>query len=1084
MPTGPDGMRTAILRRAAITALALAASGAVPALAQVTLRIDPIPVVFASTSGVITSFDVYMDGVPAAGLGSFVIILNEDDPSEITKCLTFDSAALDPALQAAWGSSFSSPIVATDVLTWTAAATGPGRSAPGTVKLGTISYQITSTGMTGACSIGTQHSFSWQGTTRWSETQSPDPGTPFNVLQGAPWVIGSAPDVDLDVTCTRVAAPGVDPNTFDPGTFVDGDTVQLDCQVRNLGTVTPGVTTLIARFSSDLSIDSGDVAIAQVDNVVVAGGATIARTLSGAPFFTAPGGTNICAKVDVNTGDLSDVDGNILETDETNNTFCLPVTVLPSRKDLIVDPTSSADPNVAIVLTPSSVDPNNFHAGLTFQVSFDALNQGMGAVRPPSYRNSVHLGTSLAVIQANPAASFICSKVQPLGGAIPFQQGGTSLTQTFGLDPDPASSAIPADPNEICQISFTQPPGDYVLAVRLDSGNNVVEEDPAGVALPAESNNWASVPIRVEAALPPEFRVREDTTPPIPARIDDLDVLVFDPPSQTAPGRAAISIISAQNVAAYALTFTWSPASFLDVSTDPNAIAFTPFLEQNGRIQTCGHTLDDPNGIITVSCTTVPSADPNVSNAGATTQGHATLLTIQFVPALPGSGTLTTSNLTAANPAGQPIANLSITNGTFQVSGVPKLRVTNAVPPVAIVPGVDFATSYDIENSGFGPAPIPIQSRLVLSQDSVTDPNLPAPDVIACTSNEPTQIDAFSTRQKSLSTCVLLDDALPGAYTGFYQVNATTTGGDPNSWAVVTVPVPSRILALRKSGKGRTAETYLEPDPNGSTGQALASTSKFADQGVSVIGSGSRSLNWMVGLRSSSSSPRKLQVHVLPKSAGEKLDVLTNLRLPKEVRAIFGGADMDGDGEDELIVLRSLKIGDVLDFRRVDFTQRKPLICQSAAITDPNTPPFTGRVVDAAGIEYDGSPGDELAVVTDDGALTIYDLTINGSPPPASPCKPVPAVIEMPAAADILPLASDSGFGAPGDEALSICTLDFQLDGNEEIASLHVDAAGVQALRIYDVPASLGGTVTLLAEDAAFGGTQTRATVLAIACTR
>jgi hypothetical protein len=246
----------------------------------------------------------------------------------------------------------------------------------------------------------------------------------------------------------------------------------------------------------------------------------------------------------------------------------------------------------------------------------------------------------------------------------------------------------------------------------------------------------------------------------------------------------------------------------------------------------------------------------------------------------------------------------------------------------------------------------------------------------------------------------------------------------------------------------------------------------------------------MIGLRKSGSGPRLLQLRTLPKSPGEVLDVLSSLRLPKDIRAILGGVDVDGDGEDELIMLRySKQTGDGLDLRRVDFSQRKPLICQSAAVLpDPNSMPasmpFPSGLVDAAGLEFDGSPGDELAVVTGDGMLTIYDITLVGSPPPPSPCKPVPTVHEDPAILDLLPLASAPAFSAPGDTAVSICTLDFGLDGTEEIASLHENGSGVQALRIYEVPASLGGTVTLLADDPAFGGTSSRATALGIACTR
>lgn len=1114
MGTGAVLIGRGVLRGAAVAAVVLAA--AAPALAQVTLRIEPAAVFFPTTSPPppFASFDVFIDNVPAGGLGSFAVVLNEQDTSEFRKCLDFETAVLDPNLVIAWNQNNPPPpSVSNDILTWTVNALGPGRSSPGTVRIGTITYETrlinvdhdmdpnTPPVPAPNCALGTQRNFSWETSSRWSTDASASPGgggMAFDSLRGSPWIIGPQPDIDLTVDCTRVMAPNDTPGFFDAGIFVDGQTVQLECTVSNLGTDPnmgpPISSTLVSRFSDDLVIDSGDSAIGQVDGIPLGAGGMVDRTLSATPLFTTPKITNICSKIDAIVTDLDNAGGAIFETDETNNVDCDPVTVLAPQKDLVIDPNfvdpNDVDPNVAdpnaidILLTPSLVDPNNFHAGLTFQVSYGILNQGVGAVRI-DYRNRIHLGASLNIIQANPNGTLRCSKLVDLGGTIPFHKGRSSLTQTFGFDPDASDPNVPADPSEICQIPFTLPPGNYVLAVQVDGLNNVVEEDPNGATLPAEANNWASVPIRVEAALPPEFRVRENAT-----GIADLNVDIFEPPTTALPGIAAISLISAQNVGSYELTLGWDPnlAAVVDPNVDPNAIDFTMFLEENGRDQDCDiDNLDQSAGTLSVSCRTF-CTDPNASCAGATTEGHSTLLTVKFRAVFPGSGALTLSSVRAADPFGNPIATdppLRITNGTFTVSGVPKLRVINAVPPTGIVPGFPFSTSYDIENFGFGPAPTPILSRLILSRDAITDPISPAPDVVACTVNETFPIGGLTTRNKSLTTCRLLDDAIPGGYTGFYQVDPAGFGLDPNNWDVVTLPVPSRIAVLRKSGRGRILETYLEPDPNGTTGAALASAVKFNALGVSVVGSESRSLNWMVGLKKSSSGPRRLQLRALPKSEGEVLDVLTSLRLPNDVRAVLGGIDVDGDREDELILLRSVKgSGDVLDMRRIDFRQRKPLICQSAALTMESF--FTAGVVDAAGIEYDGdTTSDELAVVTDDGVLTIYDLTLTGSPPPPFPCLAVPSTIHRnPAIVDLVPLASDTGFGAPGDQVLSICTLDFGLDGLEEIAGLHEDGSGLQALRIYGTPASLGGTATLFAEDAAFGGTQSRARAIAIACTR
>jgi hypothetical protein len=188
---------------------------------------------------------------------------------------------------------------------------------------------------------------------------------------------------------------------------------------------------------------------------------------------------------------------------------------------------------------------------------------------------------------------------------------------------------------------------------------------------------------------------------------------------------------------------------------------------------------------------------------------------------------------------------------------------------------------------------------------------------------------------------------------------------------------------------------------------------------------------------------------------------------------VLGGADIDGDGEDELILLKRGNAGYVLDFRRINFAKKRtPEVGSSVALSEP----FTSRVVGASGIQFDGDREDEIAVVVDDGttqSLTINDITI--APPPS--------------ASSLTAVAGDPQFGGAGERVQGICVIDYGLDGtamapNEQIVALTANAEGVQSLKIFDPPAGLPNQAVMIADDPGFGVVKGRDRVLSIACTR
>ncbi len=1025
-----------------------------------TLRIEPgtlvVPPITAPDP--FATFEIFMDGVPSPGLRSFQVTIDSFHVGELGPCVQFVSHQIDPALKTAWGGGSVDSINVQDsnsIVRWNAIGFAGPSLPTGTVRLGTFTWLAQP--VSGSCPIGLQDEFEWNSTaTRWGT--STNANLEFDSLRGGTWVLGRYLNVDLSVACTQTS-----PTT--PGVFVDGQTITLECLVSNLGTESTPINTLLqAVVSTDTTVGSSDTRIGTAAEapVLLGGGSALVRISDTPLSLTAAQTRNLCVKIDVNESDLDVAGGRLTETNETNNVECRPITILDSRKDLVVPPAS-------IMLTPDPADPNGaFHAGLKLQVSYALLNQGIGAIRTPSYQTRVYLGPDLLSIQANPTPSSpfaLCSKQQsfPAGS---FQPGGAAVTQTYGLAPAGSDS---------CKIPFLLTPGTHVLAIQADANNNVAEVDAGGAVAPAETNNWASVPITIQAPLPPEFRIYDKETV-----LNDTRVDVRGPGS----ARAAIGVSSARNLAGYGFSVSWDPPGLVSIGdpnvpgSDPNQVAFTNFLEQGGLDQSCAVIAIDPNaGRLDVACTT---SDPNGNGSGAMSEGNADILTVRFTAVLPGPGTLAISNMTARDAAGNPYSNLRTLTGTLLVDGSPNLSVRDAVPPPAAYPNAPFTTSFDIENIGFGVANPPIEVDVVVSRDASNNPTDPnSPDLLACSSRESAPIPGRSSVTKTLTACMVSEDLRPGSYTAFYQFDPLL---NPSSRTTGILSFPPRVAVLRDSGGGQALETFAVPDqPSSTVGSSLARVGEYPSRSISLIRSVGRDRNWLVRLRRNRQGHGTLQIQNLPRDHGERLEVLREVRTPDAIKRILGAADIDGDGDDELILLRSRGgAGAVLDFRRIDYGQEWPELCLSAALTGP----LGGRVTAVAGIQFDGDPEDEIAILDAAGSLSIFDLLLTGTLPPASPCRGVPTVIEAPAAADLVLTASDPGFSAASGRAISLCALDWQLDGVEELASLRQGGSGSQALEIVEVPPGIGGTAILLADDPEFGGVKGRARAFAITCTR
>jgi hypothetical protein len=1027
--------------------------GSAAGAAHPTVRIEPFPVHFDEFGRTVRrNVEIWVDNIPSPGLASFVVALDsrprDPDSNDIVKCPWFEKAVLDPDLMAAWDGRASEFFSAQDgqtELIWSGRARNlqPGMPLPtGTIRLGLL-IAVRSDGCPEQGEYWFEPGQNLFGSTFFANM-------PFQELRGVPWIRDpELPDLDVTASCARVAPLGA---------FVDGDELDLQCTVTNLGTTSFGLVPplLVAVFSEDLVFDpADDPEIVRSNRAgVLGGGEMVDFVLSSRPVRTTPGTINICTKIDVDESGFDQGWGTKWETDETNNVECQPMTIGLPHRDLVVVPGSvglAADPR-----EPAGL----FRAGLDVGVTYDVLNRGNGAVRQ-DHTNRVLLGPSA------PGTEICNARVDPNDG-LPII-GGATLTESFGLGTGTTSNH--------CKIPFRHPPGAQSLFIQLDTGNTVLEDDPNTVPDPAEDNNLLSIPITVTKPLDPQFRIQHKTTEP-----NDQRVEIFGPGT----GKVLAAVASATGLTSYSFDLSWDPPGLLALGNpdlpggDPSQVAFRSFLQRDGLGQSCSVTSIDPvGGRAGVACTTT---NPSGTGTPAWTELSEAILDVTLTPILPGEGTFTISNVAATDGAGQPFPDLRVANGTFVISGVPELSVIDPVPAPAAWPGVEFSVSFDLMNDGFGPAQPPLLTELIVSADAFNDPfDAFSPDLRACGFGETSPLPGKTTVGRTLTGCRIFENVRPGLYTGFYQVQNQP---DPNRRSTAVIPFPSRVLALRKGAKGRSLEVRRHPVTVGdSAGGAMVGAKSLAGGSIASVRSTARNLDWMVHLHRASGGKGKLFVDAIPHELNAPLEALRELRVRGNVRKVLAGADIDGDGEDELVLLRHTKRGgDVLEFRRMDYTAEFPSICTAAAVT-----PETGeKIVAAAGIQADGDPEDEVAIVTSDGVLSLYDLDLVGPVPPAEPCllTPLPFIVQPPATANLVGIASDTGFAAGGERARSLCALDYDLDGTEELGSLLDTGGGSQALRILAPPAAMGGSVILLADDPTFGGSESNGRILALSCTR
>jgi hypothetical protein len=503
-------------------------------------------------------------------------------------------------------------------------------------------------------------------------------------------------------------------------------------------------------------------------------------------------------------------------------------------------------------------------------------------------------------------------------------------------------------------------------------------------------------------------------------------------------------------------------------------------METGGLVQSCSlSALDNAAGRFHVACTT---ADPSGTGKAASTEESQPLVEINVDPLLPGEGTLTVSGFSAADAAGQPFVAPRSSGGSFVVTGSPELHVESPVAAPAAWPGVDFSVSFDVRNNGFGTAKLPIQTDLYVSLDADNDIFNPSlEDLLACTGSEGAPLPGKVQVNRSVTDCRVRRNLRPGIYTGFFQIRDIF---DESRRATAPITFPARLLALRKSGSGRSLEIRPHPVMVGdTTGPEQVGFRSFPGTSLTTIKAESRNFSWAVELDRPKGHLPKLTVSEMPIIRNQKPEILRELRVTGTTKAALSGADVDGDGDDELILLvRSKRLGDMIDVRRIDYFQFFPGVCATMALSDP----LPQRIVALAGLQFDGDVEDELAILTKDGRLTIYDVELTGPIPPAEPCilTGEPAFPQPHGLALLTPVASSEEFSPRGERVRSICALDFDLDGVDEIGGLHDTGRKSQAFRIYAPPATLDDVPILLADDEEFGGAAGRGRILDIACTR
>jgi hypothetical protein len=863
--------------------------------------------------------------------------------------------------------------------------------------------------------------FTWDFNTRL-RTANPfgdDPTVPIFI--SSDYQVGAAAS-DLTIACTQ-SSPA------DPNVFVDGDTITLNCAITNSASQATGsMTSAIAVISSDMTVDSGDRIIDSTSINSLGAGNVQNVVFSGSPSFGNGGSFFICAKADVIIGNLNQQGGLILETNETNNVDCHAVQIPTPTRDLVA---------TGFTVTPDASDPNAIHAGSFVNVAYTLANNGNAKVR--DHQDVVRISSD-NVIDASDTT--LCSITEP---DPPGLFGGQSVPRSYGTDPN-------APPSLRCGIDLSTTPGTYFIGIQLDASSDVTETN--------EANNTAFQQVTVAGPVPSRIAPHGVGSP------TNTNAVITGP----GKGLVRVSISRVSDIASYAFTLSWSNPSFMAI-VDPNDVVFedpdthAKIVEQNGRVQTCGPpTIDNVAGTVAISCTSSGAA------AGGGTSGSAVLAAFNFQAQIAGTGTLHLSNISAATSDGTPIVTAPA-DANYTVTGSEILSIDNATPPPSVYPGTVFSATYRICNDGFGPSTNNVPMTLYVSPDDIVDVTASPADQLVCRFIENNPIQPNDCHSLTAQNCKVIVDLPPGNYFAAFQLT-------PTNQDLVTLALPSRLLTVRKSGSGASIETTALPDQiGGSAGSVLSNDRKFPARSVSVLRSGRQNLNFLASHEKPGDNPPQIALYRIPKKHDDRVERLNTLRVSKAVRALAGAADIDGDGNDEVALIVSGQGGDYLDFRSVDYIRRKPIIGLSAAIT----PPFPDRVVAAAGVQFDGDPEEEIAVVTEDSAgaqsLRIYDLTVQTPPPP--PAAPIESALTE--------VASDTTTFGSASAIEGMCSTDADLDPNTTTQILVVtrESGGTQAVKVYDLPTGVGADDSaLVADDLAFGMTTAKKRVIAFTCTR
>lgn len=215
-----------------------------------------------------------------------------------------------------------------------------------------------------------------------------------------------------------------------------------------------------------------------------------------------------------------------------------------------------------------------------------------------------------------------------------------------------------------------------------------------------------------------------------------------------------------------------------------------------------------------------------------------------------------------------------------------------------------------------------------------------------------------------------------------------------------------------------------------------------------------------------------LRIHLPPGQAGSTLgaalasdDSFFSLAGAQPVKFVFA-ADADGDGVDELCVLRHaasdkqklLRLKVHAPPTSYEGEIGKPLsTSKKGSLPRFAKKPKVGAVAAAGAGDSDGDGVDELWLVVH-GENDVESLEIRALP--VTKNEPLDVVLKSAIGID----------DSPGSTIASVCGIDWDADGDDEIAVLRTNFVG-STFAIYDAPNAVGETAVRLAESTFLQGT-------------